>query len=242
MRMTVVGCVLCLAVSATAQETIRGDSRSTDFGGTESAVEQAGEKTGDATAADAYADAMEAAGLRPFDDSDVEMQSLMKSLQFGGGCARGPQDECPGARERLAGAGDRLARYLVEQFERSDPARFAGRDLYLEYMAFTQSDTAFDFLIARLKSRADLSDSEIGQTVRALGYMGDERVIDEVMPVFGEAETLDLRGHVIRAVVRTMELSGSQPAHAVAWLQTLAEQPDYQYYVSKKLKSLGVQE
>jgi hypothetical protein len=224
-----------------AQENISGDSRGTEVGGAGQASATQGAAHLSHEEVDPFVKSMEAAGLRPFDDTDVEMQSLMIDLQTGGGCPQGPHDGCPEVRQRFVGGGDRLAEYLIRQLELSEREGLPGSSLYLQYIAYTESETSFDYLVSRLRKRQSLSEAETGQTIMALGRIGDTRVIEEVIPVFDESTSFDVRADVVRAVVRTMERSGTRPSHAVSWLRGLANQSEYQHYVTRKLKSLGIE-
>lgn len=179
---------------------------------------------------------------RPFDASDLEMQQLMRTLHTGTGCGKGTGQRCSEREARFAGGGDRLARYLIEQFEASLREGYPDRLTYLSYVAYTHSEAGFQYLTDRVRNRSDLSADDAETAIHALGKTADARAIDEILRVLrDEVDDPRERSAAIRALVWTMERTGSRRDDAVRALRDLGSDPEVSYYVNKKLKELGVQ-
>jgi hypothetical protein len=178
---------------------------------------------------------------RPFDSSDREMQALMEALHGLGPCGRGPGQRCSEVEQRFSGGGDRLARQLVVQFEAGIREGYADRLTYLNYIAYTHSEVGFQFIADRVRSRADLSDDDAEAAIHALGRTSDARAIDELLRVLrDEVAHSRERSAAIRALVWTLERTGSRRDDAIRALRDLQSDPEVSYYVDKKLRELGV--
>ena len=219
--------VASLAAQAIAEE-LKGDGRSVDSLATALPAPLMGEAALDPKAVE----------QRPYDDSDVEMQSLMLGLEERGGCPIGPHDGCAHVRSGLTDGGDRLATYLIDQVEQSKREGYKRTFNLLSYVAFTESETGFDYLAARLRNRDALTYQETRETIRVLGYASDERVFDEVIPIWDETEDSNIRADVLRAVVRTIQRTETQPDHVVKFLRGL--DPKYHPFVTYQLPELDL--
>jgi hypothetical protein len=123
--------------------------------------------------------------LRPFDDSDPAMQALMGEVYARGGCAR-PGQRCEPAHRVLVRGGDRLARYLIDQFERSISAGYPDRLTYLEYTASTESETGFQYIRHRVRRGPELGRDDYEYAARALSKTGHDGAIDEAFRLLEE--------------------------------------------------------
>jgi hypothetical protein len=74
--------------------------------------------------------------------------------------------------------GDRLARYLIAQFEKSIELGYPDRLTYLSYIAKTKSRTGFDYVKDRVENRSVLSVEDQRYAVRALSHTGQDEAID----------------------------------------------------------------
>lgn len=167
----------------------------------------------------------------------------MRDLQEGGPrCPVGPRDGCPPVEEIFREGGDRLASYMIRQHEVSVREGYAETLTYLSYIGYTESDTAFEYLRDRLRDRRSFPKKYNRNVIRALGHTADERVMDEAMRLFEEESTdADYRADALRALVRTMEKTGSRRPDAVEFLRSLADHERYGWYARKHLALLGIE-
>ena len=178
---------------------------------------------------------------RPFDSSDRDMQQLMDSLHDGGSCGKDPGQRCSETEARFAAGGDRLARYLIRQFEAGLSEGYPNRVTYLSYIAYTHSEVGFQYIADRVRNRSGLSEDDAENSIHALGRTADARAIDETLRVLrDEVAHCRERSAAIRALVWTMERTGSRRDDAIRVLRDLGSDRRVSYYVNKKLKELGV--
>jgi hypothetical protein len=86
-----------------------------------------------------------AALVRPYDDSDHEMQGLAQSLLVP--CETAPLQPCEDARQRYESGGDRLARYYMRQWEEGIEEGYKPDYGIFEYIGYTRSPVGFQFLV-----------------------------------------------------------------------------------------------
>jgi hypothetical protein len=117
---------------------------------------------------------------RPFDDSDPEMKALMAQVYAQGGCAQ-PGERCKPASDLLVMGGDRLASYLITQFERSLKDGYPDHLTYLSYIAKTESETGFEYVLDRVRRKGELSVDDWRYAARALSHTGQDGAVDEAL-------------------------------------------------------------
>lgn len=113
---------------------------------------------------------------RPFDDSDPDMQALMGQVYAQGGCAQ-PGRPCEPAHNLMRLGGNRLADYLIRQFELGLEQGYPDRLTYLSYIAYTESDSGFRYIRDRVRNREELSLDDQRYAARALSYTAEPKAI-----------------------------------------------------------------
>lgn len=145
--------------------------------------------------------------LRPFDDSDPEMQALMNEVYENGGCAR-PGEPCEAAAKLLRGGGDRLARYLIVQFTESLAAGYPNRLTYLSLIAYTNSNEGFRFVASRVRAGPDLDLADYQNAARALAHTGHRDAIPEAVRLLEQETDLNVLSGAINTLWRVPIATG----------------------------------
>lgn len=130
----------------------------------------------------------ESSDTRPFDNSDPEMRKLMADIYAVGGCGR-PGVLCEPVMERFQAGGDRLASYLIRQLVESERGGWPNNDTFVEYIAYTRSETGFEFIRERIANRDSLSPPDALRAIDALGYTAHPRGIDVALQILRDPDT-----------------------------------------------------
>ena len=138
---------------------------------------------------------------RPLDDSDPEMQQLMKQVYAVGGCAQ-PGRPCQPAVDLVRGGGDRLAAYLITQYERTLEDGYSNWVTYLTLVGETQSDTGFEFISQRLERQPDLSIEERRALITALSHTAHEEAIDIALGILGSESDVGMLNRSVNVLWR----------------------------------------
>jgi hypothetical protein len=163
--------------------------------------------------------------LRPLDDSDPEMKQLLVHFFDLTPCGERVSGLCPEALALLKGGGDRLAAYLITQHEANEREGFPNRGTYLRLLGYTESETAFEYLVSLLaRQRESASDSadvtSLAYTIEALGRTRDLRVVPIALDVLDSSANVELRGRALDALDRVQSRHGPQ-AEITTRLQAL---------------------
>ena len=100
----------------------------------------------------------EKSGVREPDDTDPEMRDLYKAIMSKGPCATAPEQPCLDALAGFQSGGDRLATYLIAQFEASAADERRGSHALLKRIAYTtgpDSSLGCEYLVARVDADPD---------------------------------------------------------------------------------------
>lgn len=118
---------------------------------------------------------------RPFDNSDPEMRALVAEVYARGGCATqdGP---CEAAAEVLRSGGNRVAAYLITQYERSVHDGYPNTVTYLTLIAHTHSDVGFEY-VRNLVEESEGSRQARRHAMRALSRTGHPEATDIALRV-----------------------------------------------------------
>jgi hypothetical protein len=93
--------------------------------------------------------------VRPYDDSDPEMNELLDGFFDLTPCGA-ESGLCPEALALLSVGGDRLAAYLITQLTKPEPATGPiGHGTYTRLLGYTESTTAYLHLMSLVEERAD---------------------------------------------------------------------------------------
>lgn len=138
---------------------------------------------------------------RPFDAADPEMQALMARAYAVGGCAR-PEQTCEPAARLFREGGDRLARYLIGQYERSLRDGYPSSRTYLNYIAYTQSETGLDYILNRVQETRSRTLEEYHEAVAALSKTGRWGAVDEAVRILDADEPPSIREQAVNTLWR----------------------------------------
>lgn len=117
---------------------------------------------------------------RPLDNSDPEMKRLAEQYFGRGPCNSGPGVRCPEAGLPLEAGGDRMAAYLIRQYEESFHGGNNTQTL-LSGVARTRSDTGVAYVLDRTRSPRDKR--ELDEALYAIARVGDGRSADAALAV-----------------------------------------------------------
>jgi hypothetical protein len=92
-----------------------------------------------------------------------------------------PGQACQAAADLLQIGGDRLARYLIRQFEASLTDGYPNRLTYLSLIAETRSEVGFEYVLDRVRRKDDLPLEDWRYAARALSYTGRDAAVDEAL-------------------------------------------------------------
>ncbi len=129
------------------------------------------------------------------------MQQLMKQVYAVGGCAQ-PGRPCQPAVDLVRGGGDRLAAYLITQYERTLEDGYSNWVTYLTLVGETQSDTGFEFISQRLERQPDLSIEERRALITALSHTAHEEAIDIALGILGSESDVGMLNRSVNVLWR----------------------------------------
>lgn len=141
---------------------------------------------------------------RPWDDSDPEMRIVVEKYLGKSRCVRQPGERCPNWKERradLVKEGDRLAEYLIRQYEASVAEGFFDTQTMLTMIARTESDMATQYLIGL--AERPRSDKELRFSLSALKECrSDKAIVAALRMLSSQKPKLDgpTRALAVRAV------------------------------------------
>ena len=161
-----------------------------------------------------------------YDDADPEMKTLLDTFFDLVPC---PSPEgapmtnsglCPRALALLSGGSDRLATYLIRQYESAiEPVPPISRWTYLRLLGHTESETAVLYLSALAQREADAyaanpaDDSALRFALEGLGRTRDLRAIPVAFAVLDRFPDEDeVRLRALGALDRVQAKHGPQPA------------------------------
>jgi hypothetical protein len=162
--------------------------------------------------------------LRPLDDSDREMRQLVETFFEVTPCGNRERESdlrdgiCPEALGLLAGGGNRLAGYLIRQFEENEREGFPNRGTYLRLVAYTESDVATRYLLRLVDQREAAYRANGGNPldlVEAIGALGRTRQPEttERLVSFATGSDKQLQSTALSAL-RTLTTKQPLPATA----------------------------
>lgn len=157
----------------------------------------------------------------PLNDSDPEMKALLESLMGRGPC--GSPSGCPERRVGYEQGGERLARYIIAQYERCVSEGYYATEL-LSRIAFTSTDLGFQFL----RSQVEAGPESVGMreyrfSLQALARVRDPRAIDVAVSVAQSDEPKRIRSLAVQVAGEVMRASGVAPSYAVEFLRVLED-------------------
>lgn len=169
-------------------------------------------------------------GVRPADDSDLEMRDYVLMLERLGPCPKGPAEQCDDAREAYAKPGQRLTDYLIRQYEASVDEDYLGAPHYLVMIGKTRTDRAVDYLRSELANPREPRSRRCA--LHALVYVEDSRAIDEALKwVDDPGAAPRVRETAITAAQKNAELLGLSHPHLNQQLQAMERDPTQPYSV-----------
>jgi hypothetical protein len=162
-------------------------------------------------------------GRRPLDDSDPEMRDLAETFFGQGSCNRGPGLRCPEAKAPLQAGGDRLASYLIRQYDESLLEGYPDTATILTAIAGTESKTGSLYIESLVDAPRD--DRERDFALSALRECASERCVDAALRVLDRTSALEpaTRAAAIRAIAINVDEGKLDRPDAVAALRSLAE-------------------
>lgn len=162
---------------------------------------------------------------RPMDDSDPEMKEYFSSIP-GGDCGNELQFNRYHRREyahrKFVAGGDRLALYLIRQYQASVDEGYVDSAQFLHYAAYTTSKTAFSFITQLLEEAQQRRDRvTLLDALGALGRTEQPEAIDialEILATEGDSATT---AHAIQVVRRTVDLTEAHRPDAIDMLHAI---------------------
>jgi hypothetical protein len=157
--------------------------------------------------------------VRPYDDSDPEMRSLLDAFFDLTPCGPPGAGICPEAQDMLRGGGDRLATYLIRQYEGPEPPPPLSRWTYLRLIGHTESTTAFDYLSTLVATQADSVSADpttdtttLTFALEGLGRTKDPRIVPQALALLDRfPQNPDVRIRAVGAVGFVQLKHGPQP-------------------------------
>lgn len=157
--------------------------------------------------------------LRPLDDSDPEMKGLLGTFFEQTPCGNSATGLCEQAIALLRGGGDRLASYLITQYERNEAEGYPNHGTYLRLLGHSESKSACSYLTTLVRSRADalatdhsvLAHQHLIFAIEGLGNTRHLEAIDpalEMIDRFGDDEEIQIRA--VNALDRVQSKHGEQ--------------------------------
>jgi hypothetical protein len=143
--------------------------------------------------------------LRPLDDSDPEMKALLGTFFAETPCGNSATGLCEQAIAPLRGGADRLASYLITQYERNEAEGYPNHGTYLRLLGHTESMSACSYLTTLVRSRADASAADQSvlahqHLVFAIEGLGNTRQIEAIDPALEMIDRFQDEEVQIRAV------------------------------------------
>jgi len=162
---------------------------------------------------------------RPLDDSDPEMKEYFSSIP-GGDCGNELQFNRYHRREyahrKFVEGGDRLALYLIRQYQASVDEDYVDSARFLNYAAYTTSETAFSFITRLLKEAQQRRDRVTAlDALGALSRTEQPGAIDialEILATEGDSATT---AYAIQVVRRTIDLTEAHRPDAIDMLHAI---------------------
>lgn len=138
-------------------------------------------------------------GVRPPDDSDPEMQRLWVEILRSPNC-RDYSMRCEPRQRLFRFGGDRLAGYLIRQFEESLAGGYPGAGHYLLYVATTGSERGIRYVLDEFENPK----RENGRSAALAGLLdaGDPRAIDLAVRLLNDPTVTGRASEVAMNVLR----------------------------------------
>lgn len=157
--------------------------------------------------------------VRPYDDSDLEMNALLDNFFDLTPCGADPSGLCPDALGLLRGGGDRLAVYLIAQLARPEPATGPiGYGTYTRLLGYTESTTAYLHLTELVEERAAALEADPAEDsmplifgIEGLGNTRDLRVLPVAFNILDRFTDPAVRIRALNALDRVQSKHGPQP-------------------------------
>jgi hypothetical protein len=156
--------------------------------------------------------------LRPLDDSDPEMKALLGTFFQETPCGNSATGLCEEAIALLRGGGDRLASYLITQYERNEAEGYPNHGTYLRLLGHTESTSACSYLTTLAGSRADsfaadpsvLAHQHLIFAIEGLGNTRQMEAIDPTLQMIDRFEDEEVRIRAVNALDRIQSKHGEQ--------------------------------
>ena len=145
----------------------------------------------------------ERSGRRPLDDSDPEMRDLAQRFFGQGACNRGPGGRCPEAAQPLVDGGDRMARYLIRQYEQSLAEGYPDTATLMTAIGGTASPIGTSYVVERVERPRDETEADFA--LSALQECRSGRAVDAALRLLDRAPRDDWRSRV--QAVRAVEIN-----------------------------------
>ena len=171
--------------------------------------------------------------MRPADDSDPEMQKLWNEIVHTPSC-NSVLVLCEPRLGKIKAGGDRLAKYLISQYELSEAAQEGSGDSYLRFVGAT-GESGKSYLLERA-SRPETM--QIG--LEGLLFAEDLRAVDKAAWVISQRNPQLPNVLAVNVMRLNMITSGVIRPGDVAFLRRLEEDKafDLRGYASRALKDL----
>ena len=165
-------------------------------------------------------------GRRPLDDSDPEMRGLAQRFFDQGPCNRGPGGRCPEAAQPLIDGGERMARYLILQYERSLKEGYQDVATIMTAIGATASRAGTDYVVGRIENPRD--DGEADHALRALRECRSSDAVDMALRLLDRTPRDDWRSRVqaVRAVEINLREGKLERPDAVERLREISVRAD----------------
>jgi hypothetical protein len=162
---------------------------------------------------------------RPLDGSDPEMKRYFSSIP-GGDCGNELQlnryHRRESAHRKFVEGGDRLALYLIRQYQASVAEGYVDSARFLNYAAHTTSETAFSFITRLLEEARQRRDRvNLLNALRALRWTEQPAAIDIALAILATEEDSVVRTDAIEVVRRTVDFTEAHRPDAIEMLHAI---------------------
>jgi len=168
----------------------------------------------------------ERSGRRPLDDSDPEMRDLAQRFFGQGACNRGPGGRCPEAAQPLVDGGDRMARYLIRQYEQSLAEGYPDTATLMTAIGGTASTTGTSYVVEKVERPRDETEADFA--LSALQECRSGRAVDAALRLLERVPRDDWRNRVqaVRAIEINIRDGKLERPDAVERLREISARPD----------------
>ena len=173
---------------------------------------------------------------RPFDDRDPEMKYLAQYYLAQGTCPTAPREPCVDAGKPLWEGGDRLARYLIAQYEASLDEGYPDTTTIVTAIGGTRSDTGLRYMERMIKKPRTPRERKQGLT--GLARCNRDEAIDIALQVLRESQDVDDRRLAVKAISGNLYLLGHPRPDVEPVLEDIASNPEEGHYARSIAESI----